>query len=105
MENLRNGGKAAITGGAAGPRLEVSQVGEDLVFTWESLGGKLYTLRSETDPSAAEPIDWPVYDNNADIEATPPENTLTIPRPGDPTRFFVIEEFDAPPESVFSADF
>ncbi|NIP94059.1 MAG: hypothetical protein GWO24_11630, partial [Akkermansiaceae bacterium] len=41
----------------------------------------------------------------ADIEATPPENTLTIPRPGDPTRLFVIEEFDAPPVSVFSDDF
>ncbi|NIP97797.1 MAG: hypothetical protein GWO24_31945, partial [Akkermansiaceae bacterium] len=38
-------------------------------------------------------------------EATEPVNTLTIPRPDDPERFFVVEEFNPPPVSVFSDDF
>ena len=75
-------------GPLAGPKAETPLPrrrgsGDDLVFTWDSQGGKLYNLRSETDLSAAEPIDWPIFDGNADIEATPPENTLTIPRPAD----------------------
>ena len=84
--------------------LEVS--GRDmLTFRWPSQRGQLYTLRSETDPSVADPIDWPIYDGHQEIEATPPENTLTIPRPPEAERFFVIEGFAAPPESIFADDF
>jgi hypothetical protein len=38
------------------------------------------------------------------IAATPPENTLTIPRSVDPSRYFVIEEYNAPPVVAFSDD-
>jgi hypothetical protein len=77
-------------------------------FSWESKAGKLYNLRSEADPAliaAVVPLDWPIFDGNADIAATPPENTLTIPMPADLTRLFVVEGFPAPPVSVFSDDF
>ncbi|NIP93108.1 MAG: hypothetical protein GWO24_06475, partial [Akkermansiaceae bacterium] len=61
-------------------------------------------MRSETDPSDGEPITWPIYDGRADLAATPPLNTLTIPRPVDPFRLFVVEAFPAPPVEVFSDD-
>lgn len=48
---------------------------------------------------------WPIYGDLENIEATPPENTLTMPMPPEPERFFVIESFPAPPESIFYADF
>ena len=38
-------------------------------------------------------------------QATPPENTLTVPLPPDPTRLFVIESFPAPPVSTYFDDF
>lgn len=92
---------------AAGPRIffDVARSGDDLVLTWSSQGGKLYNLRSETDLSVAPPAEWPIFDGQADLEATPPENTLTIAGPADPERFFVIEEFNAPPVVVLSDDF
>ena len=40
-----------------------------------------------------------------DMEATPPENTLTIARPADPVRFFVVSEFPVPPVTVLSENF
>jgi hypothetical protein len=79
--------------------------GPDLVFSWESKDGMLYNLRSETDPSATDPPGWPILDGHENLEATPPENTLTLPRPPDSRRFFVIEQFPAPPVSIFSDDF
>lgn len=98
--------RAAMTDdGSSGPPLQIEGTGDDLVFTWESQLGKLYTLRSELDPAASKPIDWPVFDGNSDLAATPPENNLTVPRPADPFRFFVIEEFNAPPVALFSDDF
>jgi len=85
--------------------LAIESEGDNLVFTWESLDGKLYNIRSETDPSMAAPLDWPLFDGQQDLEATPPQNTLTLPRPADPFRLFVVEEFDAPPVVVYSTDF
>lgn len=80
--------------------------GPTLVFTWDSVTGKLYNLRSETDPSNGAPIAWPIVDSNADIPADPSgTNTLTIPLPADPERFFVIEDFPAPPVTLLSDDF
>ncbi|NIP93773.1 MAG: hypothetical protein GWO24_10050, partial [Akkermansiaceae bacterium] len=65
-------------------------------------------MRSETDLSAGGeegPVTWPIHDGHENIEASPPENVLTIPRPADPTRFFVVEAFPAPPESILADDF
>ena len=80
-------------------------VTDEIEVKWPSQTGKLYNLRSETDPASAEPINWPIYGGHQDIVATPPENTLTFPRPGDPLRLLVIEEFDAPPQSIWSENF
>ena len=85
--------------------LDVEGDGDNLILTWPSANGKLYNVRSEVDPSTGFPIDWPIFGNNSDITATPPENTLVIPRPADPFRLFVVEEFDAPPMKVFTDDF
>ncbi len=80
-----------------------------LSISWESKQGKLYTLRSELDPSAALPLDWPIFSDGQtpieEVAATPPLNTLTFPLPADLERYFVIEEFPAPPETVFTDDF
>ena len=77
----------------------------DLRLTWVSSEGKLYNLRSIIDPSADNPIDWPIFGDFSDLEATPPENTLSFPLPAEAGRFFVNEEFDTPPVSVFFDDF
>ena len=70
----------------------------------ERYQGKVYNLLSDTGLST-EPAGWPVWDGHQDIEATPPENTLTIARPADPARFFVVAEFPVPPVTVLSQDF
>jgi hypothetical protein len=77
----------------------------DLAISWESADGLLYNLRSEADPSIDEPLSWPIFGGQTDILATPPTNTLTIPLPVDARRFFVVESFPAPPETIFSDDF
>ncbi len=77
--------------------------GLDLV--WESKNGKLYRVRSETDPASASSGDWPIFDGHTDIAATPDENTLNIPLPAELSRFFVIEEYNPPPVTVLSDDF
>ncbi len=78
---------------------------DDLELTWQSKSGKLYNLRSQTDPAAGEPATWPVWGGHENLAATPPGNTLIIPRPADSFRLFVIEEFNAPPVSVLFDDF
>ncbi len=78
---------------------------DELTLKWDSKTAKLYNLRSEVDPSAAPPADWPIFAPHQDIAATPPENTLVISLPADPFRLFVIEEFNAPPVSLVSDDF
>ena len=87
-------------------QIEVNRLAasDELEFKWESADGKLYNLRSEIDPSAAEPIDWPIFGGHSDLAATPPENTLTIPMPADLTRLFVVEGFPAPPVILFADD-
>ena len=87
------------------PQLRIARNVGNLDIAWDSQAGMLYNLRSETDPSNGEPKDWPIYDGKMDIVATPDTNTLTIPLPPDLSRFFVIEEFPAPPVTVFSDDF
>jgi len=79
--------------------------GNELRIRWESSSGFLYNIRSQVPPATESeaPLDWPIL--IADMEATPPLNSSTIPLPADPTRLFVVESFQAPPVSVFSVDF
>jgi hypothetical protein len=78
---------------------------DELEISWDSTAGHLYNLRSETDPSASAPIDWPIFGGIHDLAATPPRNTITLPMPADGERFFVIETFPAPPVTLFSENF
>lgn len=86
-------------------QFDIERVDDELVISWTSAPGNLYNLRSTTDPASAAPKDWPIFGAHQDLPATPETNTLTIPLPEDPERFFVIEEFLAPPVTVFSEDF
>jgi len=78
---------------------------QTLAIGWESQDGMLYNLRSVVDPSSAASAAWPIFDGNENIEATPPENALEFTLPGDPERFFVVEEFPTPPVTVFTENF
>jgi len=78
---------------------------DEVTISWDSQSGRLYNLRSETDPSSALPIDWAIFGGFQDLAATPPENSVTFPLPADPFRLFVVEDFAAPPESVFADNF
>ena len=93
--------------GGARPQLQVTHepAADTLSIAWESQAGMLYTLRSVVDPSSTDPKDWPIYDGNMDLTPTPPTNTLTIPLPPETIRLFVVEEFPAPPVTVFSDNF
>lgn len=88
--------------GGEPPTIAITEIDYDpdagnLRIRWDSQDGRLYNLRSESDPSVAAPIDWPIFDGHQDLAATPPENTLTFPLPADSERFFVIEGFPARP--------
>tara|TARA_B100001057_G_scaffold315531_1_gene315641 strand:- start:4693 stop:6333 length:1641 start_codon:yes stop_codon:yes gene_type:complete len=85
-------------------QLEINASGNSLEISWESQVGKLYTLRSAADPSTSSSAEWAVFEENADITATPPRNLLVLPLPDDSSRLFVVEEFTAPPEIYFSDD-
>jgi len=95
-----------VTAGPGKLQLEVNHLADsnELEFKWDSETGTLYNLRSELDPSATEPINWPIFDGNANIAATPPKNTLTIPMPPDLTRLFVVGGFPAPPVTLLTDD-
>jgi len=95
---------AAFTTQRSRLKLDVESSGNELVFTWTSQSGTLYNLLS--DPGlATDPAGWPIWDGHQDIEATPPENTLTISRPVEPVRFFVVQAFPAPPVTIFTENF
>ncbi len=85
--------------------LDVQNVNGQLEFSWVSSPGKRYNLRSVTDPSSSAPKDWPIYDGQTDIRATPDINSLTVPLSADLERFFVVEEFPAPPVTVLAENF
>jgi hypothetical protein len=76
----------------------------ELMIQWESSPGKLYNLRSELDSSNGDPAQWPIFDGQQGLVATPPKNTLVVPMPADERRFFVVGEFDAPPVIMLSDD-
>ena len=109
---VMNSGVASFNKSAKFP-FSVSNAPNDMLdFRWDSQAGKLYNVRSVIDPSAPispgteppAPSGWPIFGTHAAIAATPPGNTLTIPRPVDTGRYFVIEEYDAPPVVAFSDD-
>ena len=76
-----------------------------LRIEWPSRPGNIYHLRSTTNPGAAEPSGWPIYDGHMDLAATPPMNSLTLPFPVEDHRFFVVEQNPAPPVQVFADNF
>ena len=84
--------------------LVVSEQQGDLVLSWKSKPGKRYNLRSSTDLSG-DPAMWPVFADQGNLAATPETNTLTIQRPPDSERYFVIEEFQPPPVVYHFSDF
>lgn len=86
--------------------LSVSGDGANLTFEWESQSGMFYQLRSSTD-LAADFSTWELVevDGSTEIDSTPPANSLTIPRPAEPVRFYRVEELRLPPVVVFSDDF
>lgn len=72
-------------------QLNIASDEEGLDFSWMSTEGKLYDLVSSTDLSI--PIDqWPVYEENEDIPAELPMNTLSAVPANGPKRFFAIIE-------------
>ena len=75
------------------------------MFEWKSQAGMRYNLRRVLDPSSADRKDGPIYDGHMEIAATPDINTLNITLPADGERFFVMEEFPAPPVTIFSENF
>jgi hypothetical protein len=83
-------------------KLAVGQDGATLVLNWDSKAGMLYKLWSSTD-LAADPATWDLVEG--DIPATPPSNMKTFARPGDSARFYQVEEYPAPPVTVFSENF
>ena len=109
---VMNNGVASFNKSSRFPFRVSNAPNDTLAFRWDSQAGKLYNLLSVTNPSApippgaepAAPSEWPVFGNHTAIAASPPENILTIPRPADPARYFVIEEYDAPPVVAFSDD-
>lgn len=86
-----SGVMAVVSGSSAPLQLVVTQNGANLDFTWNGQSGKLYDLLSATDLTTAVAV-WDVWNGNADINA----NFLSIPRPGDPKRFFALREKDGP---------
>lgn len=82
---------------------DIEAQGNNLVLTWASGAGQLYNVRSEATLNGT-PLDWPIVGGQESLVATPPFNTITIPRPAEAEHFFVIEAFPAPPDSVFTDD-
>lgn len=92
-----------LTGGG-NITLEVNSDGDNLTFRWDSREGKEYNLRSATS-LAGEPASWEPIEGQTEIKATPPHNTITIPKPSDSSRFYVVEEFTPPPIVLLSENF
>jgi len=77
------------------PVLQIQTVGEELVFNWASTTGYTYALLSDDDLDPAPSL-WPVVGANTGIVATPPTNTLQIPRPALPRNFYTLKVTPAP---------
>lgn len=84
--------------------LAIESAGDNLTLSWESQAGFVYNLRSNLTLETT-PLEWDIFENNLEVVATPPMNTLTVARPTDARRFFVVEEILPAPTLAFSADF
>ena len=86
----------------------VRRLGGTLEFSWESERGLEYSLVSDVPTSLDElrPREvWPVYETYSAIPATLPHNSLTIPLPPEPERYFAIRGDPAPPVVILEEDF
>ena len=103
---IYNNGLGDFSPGGPSFQLEINHLPgtDEIEVKWPSQDGKLYNLRSTTDPASGAPIDWPIQAPFQDLAATAPENTITFARPND-LSLLVVEEFDAPPESIWSENF
>lgn len=96
----------APTGPGSGPK--ITEIVEDngmLRITWESRKRLVYDLLGPVDPASAPSIDWPVYGDLSDIEATPPINSITIPLPPEAQRFFAVRQRPEPPATLLDDNF
>ena len=86
--------------------LAISRNGGNLDFAWESKSGMFYNLRTTTDLSA-DPSTWDLVevDGGFEIAAAPPTNMHSLLRPGDPVRFYRVEEFPLPPVTILAENF
>ena len=84
--------------------LEVRSVESNLLLSWRSKVGKRYNVRSSTDLSG-NTATWPIFADLGNLAATPEVNTLIIDQPPEPQRYFVIEEFQPPPQVYYFSDF
>jgi hypothetical protein len=92
--------EVTLTAESAGFEFQVTSSGLDLNFSWKSSAGKIYDILSATDLSNP-PASWTPW--VSDISASPPTNTESYARPGDPIRFFAVRERALPP--LFTEDF
>lgn len=96
----------APAGPGSGPRItEIRQDNGMLRISWESRKRMVYDLVSAIDPATARPIDWSAYGALADIEATPPLNSITIPLPPEDQRFFAVRQRPEPPATLLDDNF
>ncbi|MGJ8642397.1 MAG: beta strand repeat-containing protein [Luteolibacter sp.] len=101
-----DGGRGAISGfqiigntglPTAPLLLNIAANGANLDFDWNSIPGVSYNLRGSSSLDTA-PSTWTIVTGQDDILATPPTNTLSIPRPVDDKFFYVLEELPTPAE-------
>ena len=84
---------------------DISRDGEAMTIRWESEAGMFYRIRSELDLAAPDPATWPTFEDQEDIAATPPVNTLTVDLPPGGERYFVVEQYLPPPVRLYFDDF
>ncbi len=85
-------------------KLEIRKEDQSLAFSWNSKVGKRYNIRSSPDLSGSS-ANWPIFADLGNLAATPDKNTVIISQPLDPQRYFVIEEFQPPPQIYYFSDF
>ena len=77
----------------------------ELTISWEGKTGLLYNVRSETG-LATEPGTWPIFSGLENLPADPSGTTsVSFPLPVELERFFVVEQFPAPPVAVLEENF
>ena len=93
-------------------RFSIVANGANLDFEWDSKPGMFYVLRTSSD-LAADFATWDSVnvpgsaENNGvfEIATSAPLNLHSIVRPGDPVRFYRVEEYPLPPATVFEDNF